>query len=78
MDYEMMLRVNELAEIIKFHQQAAHGLSRFRGAYPYLVAPNLLELLEENLRDNISVLTKEIGQLQAGKRGGFLGRLFGG
>ena len=67
MDYEMMLRINELAEIIKLHQQAAHGLSRFRSSYPYLVAPNILEMLEENLRDNIAVLTKEMGQLQSGK-----------
>ncbi|KPL05412.1 hypothetical protein AMJ85_11860 [candidate division BRC1 bacterium SM23_51] len=68
MDYETMLRVNELAGILKLQQQAAGRLKRFREAYPYLVAPNLLEMLEENLRDNIAVLTKEMGQLQTGKR----------
>jgi hypothetical protein len=68
MDYEIMLRVNELAEIIKLHQQTASRLKRFREAYPYLIAPNLLELLEDNLRDNVSVLTKEMGQLQSGKQ----------
>jgi hypothetical protein len=67
MDYEVMLRVNELAEIIKNHRHAADRLKRFRQSYPYLIAPNVLEMLEENLRDNMVVLNKEMGQLQSGK-----------
>ena len=67
MDYEMMLRINELAEIIKLHRHAEDRLKRFRGAYPYLIAPNVIEMLEDNLRDNAAVLTKEMGQLQATK-----------
>lgn len=68
MDYEIMLRVNELAEILKLHHHAVDRLKRFREAYPYLIAPNMLEMLEANLKDNVAVLTKEMGQLQTGKR----------
>jgi len=68
MDYEKMLRANELAEILKLHQQAVHLIKRFRESYPYLIAPNVLEMLEGNLGDNIAVLTKEMGQLHSGGR----------
>jgi len=68
MDYETMLRVNELAEIIKLHRHAADRLKRFRSAYPYLIAPNLLEMIEGNLRDNVAALTQEMGQLQMGQQ----------
>jgi len=68
MDYETMLRVNEMAEIIKLHRHAADRLKRFRSAYPYLIAPNVCQMLEDNLRDNVTVLTKEMGQLQMGKQ----------
>jgi hypothetical protein len=68
MDYETSLRLNELAEIIKLHRHAADRLKRFRESYPYLIAPNLLAMIEDNLRDNVAALTKEIGQLQTGKR----------
>jgi hypothetical protein len=68
MDYETTLRVNELAEIIKLHRQAADRLKRFRTTYPYLIAPNMLQMLEDNLRENIVVLSKEMGQLQTGKQ----------
>jgi len=62
-----MLRINELAEIIKLHRHAEDRLKRFRRAYPYLIAPNVLEMLEDNLRDSVAVLTKEMGQLQSSK-----------
>ena len=68
MDYETMLRVNELAEILKLHHHAVARLKRFRQAYPYLIAPNVLEMVEGNLRDNLTALTKEMGQLQTGKQ----------
>jgi len=66
MDYETMLRVNELAEIIKLHRHAADRLKRFRTSYPYLMAPNIFEMIEGNLRENVAVLTKEVAQLQIG------------
>ncbi len=66
MDYETMLRVNELAEIIKLHSQTLSRLERFRQSYPYLVAPNVLLMLEDNLRDNATALTREMAQLQSG------------
>lgn len=67
MDYEVMLRINELADIIKDHRHAEGRLKRFRESYPYLIAPNVLEMLEENLRDNMMVLNKEMAQMQSGK-----------
>jgi L-lysine 2,3-aminomutase len=66
MEYETLLRVNELAEIIKLHSQALTKLERFRKAYPYLVAPNVLQLIEDNLRDNTMVLSRELSQLHSG------------
>ena len=66
MDYETILRVNELAEIIKLHRHAADRLKRFRESYPYLIAPNVLDMVEDNLRDNVTVLNKEMAQLQGG------------
>ena len=71
MDYEKTLRVNELASIIRLHEQASAAIKRFREAYPYLVAPNLLKMLEDNLRENVIALNKELAQLQmGGKRPG--------
>ncbi len=68
MDYEVLLRINELAEVLKLHRMAADRLKRFREAYPYLIAPNLLEMIEHNLRDNVAALTKEMGHLQSGRQ----------
>jgi hypothetical protein len=68
MDYETTLRLNELAEIIKLHRHAADRLKRFRSSYPYLIAPNLLAMIEDNLRDNMTALTREMSQLQTGKQ----------
>jgi len=68
MDYETVLRINELAEILKLQRHAADRLKRFRSAYPYLIAPNLLDMIESNLKENIAALTKEMGQLQSGRQ----------
>lgn len=59
MEYEQMLVINEVSEILRAHNEALGRLNKFKEAYPYLVAPNLLETLEHNLKDNIAVLYRE-------------------
>jgi hypothetical protein len=64
MDIEQQFIMNEFAEIIKYHNTSLERLKRFAEAYPYLIAPNVLELIEHNLKDNITLLYREFQGLQ--------------
>jgi hypothetical protein len=66
--YENLLIVNQLSEIIKHHTNAIERLERFCEEHPYLIAPNLFEMLRENLRDNQNLLLREFNSLQQSGR----------
>ena len=59
-DYEKRLLGNEFSEIIKMLNQALERLQRFREEYPYLIAPNVFETIEENLKENSHIMLREL------------------
>ena len=62
--YEALLIINELSEIIKYHSNAVERLERFTETHPYIIAPNIFDLLKDHLRDNINILLREFNSLQ--------------
>ena len=66
-NYEQLLITNELSEIIRHHNQALERLKAYRQSYPYLLAPNLAQMMEENLKDNLQMLYKELNNLHRPK-----------
>jgi hypothetical protein len=58
---------DEISEMLKHHNAALERLKRFGEAYPYLVAPNILEMIEHNLKDNITLLYREFQGVQGEK-----------
>ena len=59
-DYQRLLLANEFSQILKVHNDAIERLERFREAYPYLMAPNIFETLEHNLKDNVQIMYREL------------------
>jgi len=64
MEYEELFVLNEFSEIIKYHNSSLERLKRFEEAYPYLIAPNVYDMLQHNLRDNITILFREMSGLK--------------
>ncbi len=59
-DYDRQLRANEFSQIIKVHNDALERIQRFREAYPYLMAPNVFETLEHNVKENVQIMYREL------------------
>jgi hypothetical protein len=66
-NFEEQFIADDVSEILKHHNEALQRLQRFRETYPYLVAPNVLEMLEHNLKDNVALLYREFQGLQGDK-----------
>lgn len=66
--YERMLVKNEFSEIIKCQDTALKRLKRFKEGYPYLVAPNILDMIIDNLKDNIAILLREMPNIEKFKK----------
>lgn len=62
-NFEQLLVANELGEVIRLHNQAIERLKAFREQHPHLIAPNLARMAEENLKENVSVLYRELNNL---------------
>ena len=54
--------VAELGEAIRLQNEALERLRAFRQEMPYILAPNIANMVEENLKENIHVLYKELNQ----------------
>jgi hypothetical protein len=54
--------VAELGEVIRLQNEALERLRAFRLEMPYILAPNIAKMVEENLKENIHVLYKELNQ----------------
>ncbi len=67
-DYEEMLLKNEFSEIIKYNDMALKRVQRFGEGYPYLIAPNILQLIMDNLKDNIALLLREMPNIEKYKK----------
>lgn len=53
----------ELGEVIRLQNEALEKLRAFREARPYAIAPNLFRMIEENLKENVQMLYKELNQV---------------
>jgi hypothetical protein len=62
-DLEKMQAVAELGEVIRLQNEAMDRLRAFRQARPYLIMPNLAKMVEENMKENVQVLYKELNNL---------------
>jgi len=67
-EYERLLFKNEFSEIIKYHNAALSRLERFREGYPYLIAPNIFDMIINNLKDNIAILLREMPNMEKNKQ----------
>jgi hypothetical protein len=64
MEYDELFILNEFSEIIKYHNIALERIKRFEEAYPHLIAPNIYDLLQHNLKDNITILLREMSGMK--------------
>ncbi|MCX6998760.1 MAG: hypothetical protein NT106_00435 [Candidatus Sumerlaeota bacterium] len=64
MEYDELFILNEFSEIIKYHNIALERIKRFEEAYPHLIAPNIYDLLQYNLKDNITMLLREMSGMK--------------
>lgn len=62
-DLEKLQAVAELGEVIRLQNEALDKLVAFRRARPYLMMPNLAKMVEENIKENVQVLYKELNNL---------------
>lgn len=62
-DLEKMQAIAELGEVIRLQNEALERLAAFRKARPYMMMPNLAKMVEENLKENVTVLYKELNNL---------------
>lgn len=67
LDYEQLLITNELSEIIRLHNQCLDRMRSYRENYPYLIAPNVGKMMEENLKENVQMLYRELNNLHKPK-----------
>lgn len=67
LDYEQLLITNEFGEIIRWHNQCLERLKAFRTSYPYLMAPNVAKMMEENVKENVQMLYREFNNLHKPK-----------
>ncbi len=67
MDYEQLLIFNELSEIIRWQNQSLERMKTFREKYPYLIPPNVARMVEENLKENVQILYRELNHLHKPK-----------
>ena len=68
MEYEELFVLSEFSEIIKTHNSALERIKRFREAYPYLIAPNIFDTLQHNLKDNTTILFREMSGMKDQKK----------
>lgn len=62
-DLEKFEAVAELGEVIRLQNEAMDRLKDFRKSRPYLIMPNLAKMVEENMKENVQVLYKELNNL---------------
>ncbi len=67
LDYEQLLIFNELSEIIRWQNQCIERMKSFREKYPYLIPPNVAKMVEENLKENVQILYRELNHLHKPK-----------
>jgi hypothetical protein len=62
-DLDKLQAAAELGEVIRLQNQALEQLASFRKLRPNLIIPNLAKMVEENLKENVQILYKELNNL---------------
>jgi hypothetical protein len=62
-EYERRLIANEFSRIIQTHNGLIESIKEFRDAYPYLIAPNVFDILEGNIKENTQIMYRELQNL---------------
>lgn len=57
---EQIEMITELGEIIRHQTFAQERLAEFRRRFPFALPPNLLSMIEDNLKENIQVCYREM------------------
>lgn len=63
LDLDQLFIFNELSEIIRWQNQCIERMKSFREKYPYLIPPNVAKMVEENLKENVQILYRELNEL---------------
>jgi hypothetical protein len=58
---------SELCEIVRLHNVMLKRLEDYRSEHPYLLPPNVGRMMEDNLKENIQMLYKEMNNLHKPK-----------
>ncbi len=60
---EQIMMITEVGEIIRHQTLANEMLGEFRKQFPFAIPPNIFDMVNANLRDNIQVLYREMNVL---------------
>ena len=60
--------INELSDILSAVNSAISQLKRFEEKHPYLIAPNVFRVWEDNLKETSSIMFREFHNLRNGKK----------
>ncbi|MCB2153925.1 hypothetical protein KQI84_03510 [bacterium] len=60
--------INELSEILSSVNTAVNQLKRFEEKHPYLIAPNVFRVWEDNLKETATIMFREFHNLRNGKK----------
>jgi hypothetical protein len=63
MDSEQLMIFGELSEIIRGQNMCIELMKSFREKYPYLIPTNVARMVEENLKENVQILYRELNHL---------------
>lgn len=65
---EDVVVMEELSSILSQINSAANGLKKFERDHPYLIAPNILRMWEDNLKETSTVMLREFHNLRNGRQ----------
>lgn len=67
-DREDLKVIDELSEILSSVNSAVSQLKRFEMKHPYLIAPNVFRVWEDNLKETATIMFREFHNLRNGKK----------
>lgn len=68
MDPEAVKTANDFSEIMFHISRALHMLKKFRAEYPYLIAPNIFAVWEDNLKETSTTMLREFQHMKDPRR----------
>lgn len=67
-DYEKVIIMSEISELIRGLNQSLDRLREYREKYPYLMAPNIAGAIEDNIKESVTLLLREMNNLNKPKQ----------